>query len=421
MIINKLIANPSNFEKGRTEKIEWIVMHYTGNKNDTAKNNALYFSRNELDSSAHYFVDDNDIYQSVLDSDTAYHCGAKKYKHPTCRNSNSIGIEMCGHNKNGVIYASKKTLENAAILVNMLCNKYNIKIDHIIRHYDVTGKLCPAYWIDNDGLDLFRKQVSDINKDKVSVITCCYNGEKYIKETIDSVTNQTYPNWELYVIDDGSTDSIKKIVKEYSKKDKRINYLYQEHAGTSSARNKGIKVCKGRYIALLDGDDVWHNDFLEKQLAFMKEKDAICVCSGYKIVKHDSSPTNIEIQPKQIITSKDMSSINHVACLTGLYDTSKYGKMYLNEGLYNVLDDYFYWYEISKKDNIYGNSEILADYRLSSNSTSSNKLKAIPSHYILYHKFMKQNILTSIKSIATWGLYGIKKYIKIYFLYNQNS
>lgn len=158
-----LEANPANYEKFRSSSIEWIVMHYTANRNDTAKNNALYFHNNVLESSAHYFVDDDEIYQSVKDEDTAYHCGAYQYVHPTCRNNNSIGVEMCGHYKDGKIYASEKTLLNAAKLVSELCSKYNIPFDHIIRHYDVTGKLCPIYWIDNDGLDEFRQSVLYIN------------------------------------------------------------------------------------------------------------------------------------------------------------------------------------------------------------------------------------------------------------------
>lgn len=163
MIINKLLSNPHNYQQNKSRRIEWIVMHYTGNQNDTAKNNALYFHNNVLNSSAHYFVDDEDIYQSVNDKDTAYHCGAKEYIHPICRNDNSIGIELCGHSDNGIIYASDKTLLNAAKLVKELCNKYSIDLNHIIRHYDVTGKKCPLYWIDNNGLDNFIKLVNSID------------------------------------------------------------------------------------------------------------------------------------------------------------------------------------------------------------------------------------------------------------------
>lgn len=218
----------------------------------------------------------------------------------------------------------------------------------------------------------------------------------------------------MLIVDDGSTDSTKQIVDNYLIKDKRIKYLHQVNKGTSSARNKGIKQCTGRYICLLDSDDLWNEDFLEKQLAFIKDKKSICVCSGYQIIKEDSSLTGITVIPKRVISAKDMSCIDHVGSLTGMYDSELYGKMYLNEDLYNILDDYFFWYEISKKGNIYGNSEVLAKYRFSNKSASSNKLKTIPKHFVLYHKFMKQNLLTTIKNLVVWGVYGIKKYCKIY-------
>lgn len=108
--------------------------------------------------------------------------------------------------------------------------------------------------------------------DIVSIIMPCYNGEKYIEETIGSVLAQTYKNWELIVIDDGSKDASAQIVKELAKKDSRIKLLQQSNAGSAAARNNGIRNAKGRYIALLDSDDLWHCNFLSEQLQFMKEK-----------------------------------------------------------------------------------------------------------------------------------------------------
>lgn len=411
MKIQFLQANDSNYQKGRESTIEWIVMHYTGNKNDTAKNNATYFQNNIVETSAHYFVDDNDIFQSVSDNDTAWHCGSKKYLHPYCRNNNSIGIEMCGHYKDGEIYASKKTLSNAAELVSLLCNKYNIPTSHIIRHYDVTGKLCPSYWINNDGLLDFRNSVSNMNK--VSIITCVYNGSKYLEETIKSVIVQTYKNFELLIVDDGSTDNTKEIVDKYISKDTRIKYYYQKHKSSSSARNIGIKNANGRYIAILDSDDIWNSDFLEKQLSFMKSKKALCVCSGYEIIDKYSLPINVNVIPHTQIKESDMEVIDYVGNLTGLYDTSKYGKIFFNEELGSIYDDYLFWYEISKLSTIYGNQEILAKYRFSLDSSSSSKFKNIPERYILLTKYMKQSPIIAIKNIIVWGVFGINKYTNI--------
>ena len=147
-------AHTSNFERGRTKPIEYIVMHYTANNGDTAKNNADYFANNSnLLASANYFVDEVSEWQSVKDTDTAYHCGAKTYKHKACRNSNSIGIELCSRkDANGNYYFKEETIKRAAKLVKELMKKYNIPIENVIRHYDVTGKNCPAPMVSDASL-----------------------------------------------------------------------------------------------------------------------------------------------------------------------------------------------------------------------------------------------------------------------------
>ena len=147
MNIKTDIANRKNYGGLRsTNSIRYIVVHYTGNDGDTDENNGKYFRNNIIGASAHYFVDDDSITQTVPDNYIAWHCGAKKYKHAHCRNANSIGVELCDDVRNGVIYPSGKTIENALELVEHLMQKYSIPKDNVIRHYDVTGKLCPAYW-----------------------------------------------------------------------------------------------------------------------------------------------------------------------------------------------------------------------------------------------------------------------------------
>lgn len=147
-------ANARNYRKGNNKKNKYIVIHYTSNNGDTAKNNADYFSGlTATQSSAHYFVDENSIWQAVKDEDVAFHCGTKKkYVHPHCRNDNSIGIELCSRQyANGVYYFKPETVERAARLTATLAEKYNIAEDHIIRHHDVTGKNCPAPMVENPG------------------------------------------------------------------------------------------------------------------------------------------------------------------------------------------------------------------------------------------------------------------------------
>lgn len=163
--IKTQLAHRSNYGGKRTQTIEWIVMHYTANDGDSDESNGRYFQQpiNPV-ASAHYFVDDDSITQSVPDDYVAYHCGARTYRHPYCRNANSIGVEMCDAKRDGRVMATDQTLQNAAELVYSLCKQYGIPYDHIIRHYDVTGKLCPAYWVKGDGLAKFRRQVEEVGE-----------------------------------------------------------------------------------------------------------------------------------------------------------------------------------------------------------------------------------------------------------------
>ena len=138
-------AHSGNYQPGRTQPIEYIVVHYTANKSDTAKNNVDYFARTVTGTSAHYFVDRNAVMQSVDEGDTAWHCGSDHPRHPYCRNSNSIGIEMCD-SVDGVPDDVKSLTVS---LVQELMSRYGIDSSHVLRHYDVTGKRCPVPWVDN--------------------------------------------------------------------------------------------------------------------------------------------------------------------------------------------------------------------------------------------------------------------------------
>lgn len=129
-------------------------MHYTANNGDTARNNCDYYHRvGGLQASAHYFVDEHGAMQSVREGDTAWHCGAeagRRYWHPECRNANSIGIEMCSRKRaDGSYYIKPETVANAAALAREIMQRYGIDTDHVLRHYDVTGKRCPMPWVDD--------------------------------------------------------------------------------------------------------------------------------------------------------------------------------------------------------------------------------------------------------------------------------
>ena len=192
MNINFKQAHKSNYCTGRTSDIKYIVIHYTANNGDTAKNNIDYYARKEnLKASAHFYVDENEVWQSVKEGDTAYHCGANKYVHPYCRNSNSIGIELCSRkDADGEYYFKDETIQNAVKLTKELMAKYNIFVGNVIRHYDVTGKICPAPMVNDEILwNTFKAMLTEKNKIETGNDIDCVLKWKY-GITFDSVENE---------------------------------------------------------------------------------------------------------------------------------------------------------------------------------------------------------------------------------------
>lgn len=160
MQIKTELANRKNYGGYRLPSaIKYIVIHYTGNDGDTDESNAKYYKNNVPQSSAHYFVDSDSITQSVPDNYAAWAVGGDKYDscvrtgggkyHGICKNANSISIEICDDKRNGVLYPSQATISRTVELTKFLMKKYGIPASNVIRHFDVTGKLCPAYWVDN--------------------------------------------------------------------------------------------------------------------------------------------------------------------------------------------------------------------------------------------------------------------------------
>lgn len=155
--IKKILANFRNYGvKRSTSKIKFIVIHFTANDGDSDTGNANYFKKNVVKASAQYFVDSDSITQSVPDNYVAWSVGGSKYSncrstgggkfYGICNNTNSLNIELCDDKKNGKIYPSQKTIDNALALTKKKMKQYGIPASHVIRHFDVTGKACPGYW-----------------------------------------------------------------------------------------------------------------------------------------------------------------------------------------------------------------------------------------------------------------------------------
>ena len=155
MEVSRLLT-PYNYSAGSADRIRYIVIHYVG-ATGGAKANCEYYASQYVGASAHYFVGfEGEIWQSVEDKNVAWHCGAKSYRHPECRNSNSIGIELCVRNRGSQSATSRDwyfedaTVEAAAALTRELMKRYGVPTDHVVRHYDVTGKICPNPYVYNE-------------------------------------------------------------------------------------------------------------------------------------------------------------------------------------------------------------------------------------------------------------------------------
>ena len=210
MNINKYLSKVNyNTLKGKLNK--YIVIHFTANNGDTALGNCKYFYTEDRGASAHYFVDENGVWQCVEDNNVAWHCGASTYKHPYCRNGNSIGVEMCSRkDSNGNYYIMDKTVNNTVELVKYLMNKYNVPIDNVIRHYDVTGKNCPEPFVrDIKKWQDFKNMLKigeeeEMNNAMVSEGKAIVNGKEYkvdriLKDGINYVRVQNFNNMGFVV------------------------------------------------------------------------------------------------------------------------------------------------------------------------------------------------------------------------------
>ncbi len=245
-------------------------------------------------------------------------------------------------------------------------------------------------------------------KGLVSVIMPNFNGAEYISDAIHSVQSQTYPNWELLIVDDGSTDNSKEILDTF-KNDNRIKVIFNiENKGAVFSRNLAISEAKGEIIAFLDSDDIWYNIKLEKQIEIYNEnKNAIIVFSNYEHINSGGAPLNKVISGPSKVDYNTLLKSNCIGCLTATYNCSKIGKRYFKE---HGHEDYILWLSILKEGNSAINVEAcLAKYRLSKNSLSSDKIKTASWQWKIYRNIEN---LSLMKSIYYFINYSIKGFIK---------
>lgn len=255
-----------------------------------------------------------------------------------------------------------------------------------------------------------------MEKGLVSIITPMYKGAAFVGETIESVLAQSYTNWEMIIVDDCSPDDGAGIaaVKKYTS-DPRIKLIEsKENRGSSGARNIALKEAKGRYIAFLDSDDIWHPDFLERQMKFMEMLSAPLVFSSYRRI--DENTKEELLKPFIVPTKVSYRSLLKTCPIfpsTAIYDTTKTPKIYFKEDLGSMRDDYVYWLKMFKDiDFGYGNTDILVDYRMRKSSVTSNKSKVIKPQWNVLYKVEKLGLIPSIYYLGCWAVISYFKYHK---------
>ena len=247
----------------------------------------------------------------------------------------------------------------------------------------------------------------------VSIIMPLYNGEKFIEITLNSVLKQRHKNWELLITNDGSKDNSPEIVKKYIEKDTRIKLFNQVNKGSAAARNNSLREAKGKYIVFLDSDDIWEENFLEEQIKFLEEKNASLVFSSYKRINEEGEEILDPFIVPDKVGYKDLLKTCSLTCLTSIYDREKTGIIYFNEELKSLRDDYVMWLTMLKKvDFAYGNKEILASYRIFSNSITGKKFKVLKPQFLVYYKIEKLGLVKSLYYFINWIFISLKKYKK---------
>lgn len=230
----------------------------------------------------------------------------------------------------------------------------------------------------------------------VSIITPTYNTEKFIKETLKSVQNQTYQNWEMILVDDASTDETVKIISDFAKKDSRIKlFKLEKNSGNGFARNIALEKAIGKYIAYLDADDLWFANKLEKQIAFLKANNLHFTFSFYDCIDEEGNSLNRRVEAPINLTYDELFFCNYVGNLTAIYDTDYFGKIILEAT--QKRQDWRLWLTILKQIQVTKPvPEPLAFYRIRKNSISSSKFKLIKHNFGVYREFHGFNFVFSV-------------------------
>ncbi len=243
----------------------------------------------------------------------------------------------------------------------------------------------------------------------VSIITACYNAADFIEETIQSIQNQSFTNWEWFIVDDFSNDGSVSIIAEYALNDARIKLLpLKKNSGAAIARNMGIALAKGKYMTFIDADDVWKPQFLAENVARITQSEGF-LCSSYEMFDVTLKQKLGELIVPQYANYSAILKTNTISCLTAFIDVSRLGKEFMPEIKYR--QDMGLWLKYLKKINrVEGIPESLAIYRIRKQSLSNNKVNLLKHQWVFYRDVENLSVLMSSYYFTVWMYYGAKKY-----------
>ncbi len=246
--------------------------------------------------------------------------------------------------------------------------------------------------------------------DLVSIIMPSYNTAKFISETIGSVLAQTYPNWELIIVDDCSTDNTDEVVKPYLS-DPRISYIKNDkNSGAAVSRNRALREARGKWIAFLDSDDLWHPEKLEKQIEFMEKNGYKFTYTDYKIQLNGVWLPYVYTGP-DVVNRRKMKDYCYFSTITVMYDRQFVGLIQIEPIRKN--NDYAMWLRVIEKSPCYRLNECLSYYIKHDGSISSGrKWKLIKHHYILWHQAEHKNSFSACVLTLRNLFWGVIKKIQ---------
>lgn len=248
---------------------------------------------------------------------------------------------------------------------------------------------------------------------RVSVIIPAYEAAAYITKAIRSVQAQTVCDWELIVLDDGSKDDTVQTVAALAQEDPRIRlYPNETNMGVAKTRNRGIALCRGRYVAFLDSDDAWYPEKLQVQLDCLQRTGADLVCSAYAIVDAQGEKICRDYRVPERIDLPVLLKENVIGCSTVMLTGETAKKYRFPEAFYH--EDYVLWLEMLRSGcKMAGVDRVLVDYYFHPDSKAGNKQNSAGKRWQIYRKYLGLSFVKSAWYFAHYALAGLRKYKKV--------